>query len=168
MLRTALKEQAPPRVKEIALQLRIKTNSLRGLFPALCSAIDGREPERRRFENKQLEEQLNKALAEDPPLPLKILAPRLGHSDDFLKRTFPELCRRICDRYLIYRRRAIQQKNSTYQSEVRQAMAEITALGKRPSPRNILSLLTRRNPTLTSAASVRLAMKALRDQVAIS
>jgi hypothetical protein len=164
-LRAALKEQAPPRVKEIALQLRIKTDSLRGLFPALCSAIDGREPERRRFENKQLEEQLNKALAEDPPLPLKILAPRLGHSDDFLKRTFPGLCRRICDRYLIYHRTAIQQKNSVYQSEVRKAITEITALGKRPSGPKLLSVIMKRNPTLTSAASVRLALVALRDQV---
>jgi len=167
-LRAALKKQPPPRVKEIALQLEIPTDSLRHLFPALCLALDAAESERRRFEKRQLEEQLKEALAEDPPPPLKILAPRLGHSDDFLKREFPELCCRICDHSLMYRRTAIQQKNSSYQCEVRQAMAEITGLGKRPSPRNILSVITRRNPTLTSTASVILAMKTLRDQVATS
>src|SRR5271157_253662 len=77
-----------------------------------------------------------------------------------LRVAFPDLCRRLRERHITHRSSELQKVHLVYEQEVRQAIEEITAASKYPSRKRVLSLLSKRNPSLTS---VHLTSQAIRD-----
>jgi transcriptional regulator with XRE-family HTH domain len=148
-LRTALSEEPPPTVVQVAQRLGISHRKLRRSCPDLCTALSLRFPDRRRFQSAKTKDALKKAL-EEPPVPLTTLASRLCRDANKMRVAFPDICRRLRDRYTAHRASEFQKIRLTYEEPVRQAITEITAAGKYPSGKRVLSVISKANPALTS------------------
>jgi len=162
-LLTALTEEPPPTIVQVALRLGISVPQLylRQACRGLCKALAARYPERRRFEKTKTEEALRRALKE-PPVPLVILASRLGKDANRLRVVFPDLCRQLRARYMAQRSLEQQRVRLVYESAVRQAIGEIADAGEYPSLQRTFSFLLKRNPSLTSLHLTNLAIKRIR------
>ena len=163
-LRTALNEAPPPTVAQVAQRLGTSLNILRKAWPELCTALSACYPDRQRFQNMKTEEALKRALKE-PPVPLTNLAPRLHRDANKLRVAFPDLSRRLRERYIAHRSSELQKIHLVYEKEVRQAIEEITAASKYPSRKRVLSLLSERNPSLTSVHLTSQAIRRIREEL---
>jgi len=163
-LRTALNEAPPPTVAQVAQRLGTSLNILRKAWPELCTALSACYPDRQRFQNMKTEEALKRAL-EEPPVPLTNLAPRLHRDANKLRVAFPDLSRRLRERYIAHRSSELQKIHLVYEKEVRQAIEEITAASKYPSRKRVLSLLSERNPSLTSVHLTSQAIRRIREEL---
>jgi hypothetical protein len=162
-LLTALTEDPPPTIPQVALRLGISLPKLylRQACRELCKALAARSPERRRFEKAKTEEALRRAL-EEPPVPLVILASRLHRDANRLRVVFPDLCRRLRARYMAHRSSEQQQVRLVYENAVRQAIGEIAVAGEYPSLVRTFSYILKRDPSLTSLHLTNLAIKRIR------
>jgi hypothetical protein len=100
----ALKENPPPTLKSVADKLGYTTaGSLRDRCPELSKQLVKRRSEYFKELDKKLEESLETALNDSPPLPLETIAKKLGYkaSASFRYR-FPELCYAISTRFKEY------------------------------------------------------------------
>ena len=165
-LLSALTEEPPPTIPQVALRLGISVPQLYLRRPCreLCKALAARSPDRRRLQRSKTEEALRRALAE-PPVPLVILASRLRQDANRLRVVFPDLCQRLRARYLAHRAREQQKVGLAYHEAVRLAIGEITDAGEYPSLQRIFSLIVKRNPSLASPHLTNLAIRRLRMQV---
>ena len=159
-LRSALSEEPPPTVAEVALRLGLSIPQLRLRRGCreLCMALCARYPDRRRFQKRQTEEKLKRAL-EEPPIPLVILAANLGKNPNALRVAFPALCRRLRTRYVAHRVQEQQTVAVVYENAVSQAIDEIVDAGGYPSQQRVLSFISERNPSLTSFYLTGIAIK---------
>jgi len=101
-LESALAEEYPPSVPEIAWSLNFKTGvALRGRFPDLCRSISSKRAEYRKEQSRRkIEEKLKAIMNEDPPVSLCETARRLGFKSTYtLRDKFKEECRTIVKRY---------------------------------------------------------------------
>lgn len=162
-LLTALTEEPPPTIVQVARRLGITVPQLylRLACRELCKALAARSPGRRRFEKAKTEEALARAL-DEPPVPLVVLASRLGKDANRLRVTCPDLCRRLRVRYMAHRSLEQQQIRLVYENAVRHAIGEITHAGEYPSLQRTFSFISKRNPSLTSPHLTNLAIKRIR------
>src|SRR5271157_2063037 len=82
-----------------------------------------------------------------------------------LRVAFPDLCRRLRERHITHRSSELQKVHLVYEQEVRQAIEEITAASKYPSRKRVLSLLSKRNPSLTSVHLTSQAIRRIREEL---
>jgi hypothetical protein len=127
----------------------------------LCSALAARSSDRARFRRRETEEALRRAF-EEPPIPLVILAARLGKDANRLRVVFPDICQRLRTRYLAQRSLEQQQVRLAYDNAVRYATGEIADAGEYPSLQRIFSFILRANSSLTSLHLTNLAIKRFR------
>ena len=159
----ALTEEPPPTIAQVALRLGVSVAQLylRRACRQLCKALAARSPDRVRFRRREIEEALRRAF-EEPPIPLVVLALRLGKDANRLRFVFPDICKRLRIRYLAHRSLEQQQARLAYDDAVRHAIGKIADVGEYPSLHRIFSLILKRNPSLTSLHLTNLAIKRLR------
>jgi transcriptional regulator with XRE-family HTH domain len=163
-LQSALNEMPPPTVTQVAQRLGVNVNSLRRACPDLYARLCLFRPDRRQFQIAQTEVALKKAF-EDAPASLVQLAVRLHRNPDKLRLTYPELCADLHQRNIAHQSAERWKLDLIYQTCVRQATEELTAAGKYPSRIRVQSLITTRNPSLTSIFLTGRALRHVRQEM---
>jgi AraC-like DNA-binding protein len=103
-LESALKEIYPPSLTHIAKQLGYTSSqSLRSRFPDLCKALADKRLTFESDRRDRVKLELETALTMDPPVSLDSIVEKLGYRTNAVLRTsYPELCRKIRDRWTKY------------------------------------------------------------------
>lgn len=103
-LESALKEDLPPTLSHIARQLGYAScEALRYRSPDLCKALADKRLTLESGRRNQIKPELEHALSVNPPISLDSIAKKLGYRTNAVLRTkYPELCRKIRDRYAKY------------------------------------------------------------------
>lgn len=103
-LESALEENPPPSLMDVARQLGYKSSQpLRSRFPDLYKALADKKRDLESHRREQIEAQLEQALYSDPPISLDEVAKKLDYRTNAVLRTkYPKLCRKIRDRYSEY------------------------------------------------------------------
>ena len=164
-LQSALNETPPPTVMQVAQRLGVNINSLRRACPDLYTRLSLFRPDRRQFQIAQTEDELKKAF-EEAPASLVQLAARLHRNPDKLRMICPQLCADLRQQYLARRYSERHQLEFTYETYVREAVDEITCVGKYPSRKRVLSVIAKRNPSLTSICLTSRILRRIRDESA--
>jgi hypothetical protein len=164
-LQSALNETPPPTVMQVAQRLGVNINSLRRACPDLYTRLSLLRPDRRQFQIAQTEDELKKAF-EEAPASLVQLAARLHRNPDKLRMICPQLCADLRQQYLARRCSERHQLEFTYETYVREAVDEITCVGKYPSRKRVLSVIAKRNPSLTSICLTSRILRRIRDESA--
>lgn len=141
VLTSALVEIPLPTMPALAARLgQVKPEELYGRFPAECLAL--REERTRRAEAQQqtCAAQLQAALQEDPPRPLRHVAASLNVSLCVVYTHHNELARAISARATAHRQSQRQQAQRALQERLRQLAAELRAQGLPPTEENLSTL----------------------------
>jgi hypothetical protein len=103
-LESALKEELPPALGQIARQLGYTScQALRYHFPDLCKALADKRLSFESVRRDQIKPTLEQALSLNPPVSLDSITKKLGCRTDAVLRTkYPELCRKVRNRYAKY------------------------------------------------------------------
>ncbi len=103
-LELALKEDIPPTLSHIARHLGYTScQAIRYRAPELCKALADKRLTLESVRRGQIKVELEQALSADQPVSLDTIAKKLGYKTDAVLRTkYPELCRKIRDRYAKY------------------------------------------------------------------
>ena len=122
-LESALKENSPPSLAEIARQLGYKSSqAFRKNFPLLCKALAKRRRELVSHRREQIKVELEQALTSDPPTSLDAIAKKLSYKTKAVLRTeYPKLCRKVGDRYAKYKQAQLMLR---VENEVKSILAE--------------------------------------------
>ena len=161
----ALGETPPPTVTQVAQRIGVSLNSLCRACPELSTRLRLRRPDRRHFQIARTEAALKKAF-EEAPASLTQLAARLQCNADKLRMMYPDLCAHLRQRYIAHRSLERQKLDLIYETQVRQTIEEITAAGKYPSCKRILSFITKGDPSLRSIFLTGRAVKRIRRELA--
>ena len=164
-LQSALGEMPPPTVTQVAQRLGVNINSLRRACPDLYARLSLLRPDRRQFQIAQTEDELKKAF-EEAPASLVQLAARLHRNPDKLRMIYPQLCADLRRQYVARRSSERHQLEFTYETYVREAVDEITSVSKYPSRKRVLSVIAKRNPSLTSICLTSRILRRIRDESA--
>jgi AcrR family transcriptional regulator len=106
-LRSALDDDEPLSMAQIALQLGRDIKTLTKRHPELCRKISARHSENRRTRWVEIQVKLQSVLIEQPPPSVLKVAGRLGLSKSSLYKHLPNLCHQIAERFISYRRRLV-------------------------------------------------------------
>jgi hypothetical protein len=128
-------------MKEIAVRLGHSVHALRVRFPELSAALTARMPERKLLDMERLRTGLESALKTNPPASMKAVAHSIGRTDSHLRILFPELCRRISDRYSDAMKRAAVQTRLRFRAEIRTAVIDLCEHGIHPSRKRVLAAI---------------------------
>jgi AraC-like DNA-binding protein len=103
-LESALNENSPPSLEQIARQLGYRSSlSIQTRVPLLCKALVEKRRALQVLRRSQSEAELEQALSSDPPISVNAIATKLGYKTDAtLYAMHPELCRKIRSRYSKY------------------------------------------------------------------
>ena len=164
-LKKALIEMPPPTVAEVAERRGISLHSLRSACPELCTRLSSCRLDRRQFKVAIVEKALKTALNE-APVSFPQLASRLRCNANTLRVTHQDLHRRLHQRYLAHRASERRKVELLYDREVSLAIQEITSGGKYPSRKRVLSIISKRSPSLTSVHFTSRVLKQIRGKLA--
>jgi hypothetical protein len=103
-LESALTEDQPPSLVQIAERVGCATATVREANPELCVKLVARRREFAKQSRGALRQQVEAMLREHPPPSLREVHARLGVTQDILYGSFPELHRTIVARHRDYRR----------------------------------------------------------------
>jgi hypothetical protein len=136
-LKSILGEEPAPTLTEVGKRLGFRGNNyLLEHHPDLCRAIVRRHSEYRKAQFNGIPDKLRAILREEPPVPLRAAATRLGRNPAYLGSRFPDVCQAISKRYLLFKRkRSLENKK-----EVRghQVPTEPVLLGRNRTPMSLL------------------------------
>lgn len=107
---TALAEEPPPTLEEVAKRAKVISDFLRQYFAEDCRRIAERRAEFRRKQFQERETRLKQSLLEEPPRSVAQLAAELGASPHRVRKNHPGLCGLIVARYQAYRRNRAEQR----------------------------------------------------------
>jgi hypothetical protein len=79
---------------------------------------------------------------------------------------YPDLCAHLRQRYIAHQSLERLKLDLIYETQVRQTIEEITAAGKYPSCKRILSFITKGDPSLRSIFLTSRAVKRIRRELA--
>jgi hypothetical protein len=164
-LKKALIEMPPPTVAEVAERLGISLHSLRRACPELCTRLSSCRFDRRQFQFATVEKALKRGLNE-APVSFPQLASRLHCNANTLRVTHRDLHRRLHQRYRAHQSSERQKIELLYEREVSLAIQEITSGGKYPSRKRVMSIISKRSPSLTSVHFTSRALKQIRGKLA--
>jgi hypothetical protein len=105
VLESALAEDPPPSLTEIARRLGYARGTIRDAEPELCGKLVARRREFAEQSRQALRQRLEAILKEDPPPSLREVHARLDITHNVLYENFPELHRAIVGRNSEYRQR---------------------------------------------------------------
>lgn len=119
-----------------------------------------------KFDSDRTQQLLEDLLqSHEQPLPMTIVAKRLGYSKRVLYRNFPELCRAISAQYVKYMKESRIRRIEQCCEEVKQAVQQFHCEGIYPSEAAISQLLTK--PGCFRDNEVRIALKAARREIGL-
>lgn len=141
-LKEALTVAVPPSIKQIARSLGLSTYKPRQLFiskfPDLYRRVLRRRADYRMKHKKQIGQQLNAIIREQPPLTLDQVTKRLGYrANTYMRKHYPDLCRRIVERHAQYRKKLFEDIGHTLEGILHEEpplslRAAATRLGRNP------------------------------------
>lgn len=101
-LEEAVKDGAHSSREDVARKLGRPVEVLSRTFPDLCRILSERRGEAQKERWLDVQRELEKLLAEWPPLSRGEVAKRTGYSRHTIRKRFPDLYRRLIDRYMDY------------------------------------------------------------------
>jgi hypothetical protein len=142
VLKTALIEEPPPTVKEVAKRAGHRSGqTLRIWFPDLYRALADRASRRREWWLARIRSVLEAMAVEEPPPSGKAAAARAGVAHHHICRLFPDLWRELGARHVTHKKQENARNRHAFQSEVCRVAQELLLAGKYPSRRRVRSLL---------------------------
>lgn len=147
-LKKALASVEPSNLDAIALELGYNNpQTLKHDFPKEFEMLKQHFKEIKQTQRANIKSQLELALKEDPPLPLKKIVLRLGYrSESYFYARFPELSRSIGQRYVEYLHKVSLSKISELEEQIRQVVIKLHEFGIYPSLKKVQQNLV--NPSL--------------------
>jgi hypothetical protein len=143
ILEEALDRDPPLQLNRLFENTDLKLSNARHHFPDLCRRVIARYSEYRRQLHLNLKHVLEEALLEEPPPKLDLIAARLGRCTHGLRHHFPELCRRISERNLLYEKECFLKRRAALIAEIHQAAIKLDAQGIFPSVNQVSENLPR-------------------------
>lgn len=123
ILRAALNEEPPPSLQEVSRRIGkgASTTTLHKRFPEESREIveKYRAAKKRRLDDKAIEKKLRAALERDPPPSTPELSREVGVASATLYRKFPELFRRISNRFAVFRRQRDARNKEQARAEIK-------------------------------------------------
>ena len=113
----ALSQEPAPTMKEVAGRLGYRPGAFRRRFRNLCAALVARLPERKQFERERIRKHLEHALEQNPAPPMKVVAQSLHRHQVHLRVVFPDLYKKIKDRYIDYQKTLRSQRRWRFLAE---------------------------------------------------
>jgi DNA-binding phage protein len=142
IMKAVLDEEPPPSLREVGRRFGANSaNSIYRLFPELCQAIVARHSEWKKKCGEQMMLNLQAALKEEPPRPLKEIAKELGYTVQAVRMRHPQFCKMIAARYAAYQRKLIEEKKTLFREEVRGVAIKLIEQGIHPSEEQVKSRL---------------------------
>jgi hypothetical protein len=142
-LKSALAEDPPPTLKQIANRLELRTPILlHQWFPNLCKLLAARRPEYHRERLARIRTRLQATLREDPAPMLQTIASRVGITRSYLATLFPDIWPRLGARSAEQRRRETKLRREALRQEVREITQKLLKTGTPPTRRRVASMIT--------------------------
>jgi hypothetical protein len=142
-LKSALAEDPPPTLKQIANRLGLRTPILlHQWFPNLCKLLAARRPEYHKKRLARIRIRLQAALKEDLAPLLQAIAARVGLDRSYLAMLFPDIWRRLRARSAEQRTRETKLRRETLRQEVREITQKLLKTGTPPTRRRVASMIT--------------------------
>lgn len=142
-LRTALKEDPPPSLRELGGRLGRSPRSLQQYFPGLCVALQSRHKKFRVRCTAKLRKRVQALLSENPPPSVNKACQRVGLSCKGFCDKFPDLANAIGARYLRHRAEAAQKRRELLREEMRHIVLQLHRQAILPSWSRVTALLTK-------------------------
>lgn len=149
LLENLLEREPPVSVEEAARQCGVHKQTLYDRHGALMRRIAARHVAyRRRLIRERILPVLEAALEEEPPPPMAEVSRRLAELLGCRQTTrasnhFPELCRRIVERFAAARRLATKERHEAIEREIRSVIESLERQGREPSHNNVLAGLSK-------------------------
>jgi hypothetical protein len=123
-LEIAMAESPAPSLCEVANRLYCSRTFLRDHFPEECDIIVERYAihKKRYVSLEEIDKELIELLKRSPPISQRECAELVGYSLDSLRRLFPELYKKISDRFKKYKHRESLKANKEKEREVRKSI----------------------------------------------
>jgi hypothetical protein len=141
VLRTALIEEPPPTIKEVARRAGVRSGQIRIWFPDLYRGLAVRSSRRREWWLAKIRSVLEEMAVEDPPPRTKAASTRTGVAHGHLRTLFPDLWRELVARHAAYKKEENARRRHEIQAEVCRIAQELLSTGKYPSRRTVRPLL---------------------------
>jgi TniQ len=143
-LEQALSSDPPTSLAAIAKKLGYRTNRvLRTNYPEMCRRINERYAKYNQTQFMgRVRREVDSVLMETSPPPLKVALQRIGISDGFLKKHFPEEHRALSARYLNYRKDQAERHKDSDRSKIRDIVRDFIKRGIFPSMNAVLDVYT--------------------------
>ena len=97
-----------------------------------------------------------------------MVARRLGHNREFIRRKFPELSKAITSRYVSYREAYRKVKAEQLRSEIRVAINHIRASGLYVSEARVRQYVKKRMPRIGRASLFKQALRAVKTEMGLN
>lgn len=143
-LESALTAETTPSPQEVTRSLTCSWTMLAKHFPVEYKKLSEKFRQRRKAQWSKVEVELEEALLRDPPQPIRTIANVLNRSHTSLYRYFPDLCRRIAQRYELYRQIRRVQNKEIFHQEIKDIVIALHIEGRYPSVKQVEARLHQR------------------------
>lgn len=162
-LKSILGEEPAPTLTEVGKRLGFRGNNyLLEHHPDLCRAIVRRHSEYRKAQLNGIPGKLRAILREEPPVPLRAAATRLGRNPAYLGSRFPDVCQAISKRYLLFKRKRSLENKKEAVKRLRAMALNLDSAGVYPSLKRIKAVL--RTPVRLTYEEAGAVLRKLRSQ----
>ncbi|HEX8145735.1 MAG TPA: helix-turn-helix transcriptional regulator [Pyrinomonadaceae bacterium] len=143
-LQAALSVGATPSLRKVARSLGYGSTALTKRLPVECKLLPEKYKQWRKAEWTKIVVELEKTLARNPPQSIRTIAKDIYRSHTSLYNYFPDLCRRIAQRYNLYRRTRGKQKKESFRREIKEIVKTLHQEGIYPSVKRVEARLHQR------------------------
>ncbi len=143
-LEAALSIEITPSLQEVARSLGYSSTALVKHFPVECKKLSEKYKQWRKAEWVKVAVELERVLIRNPPQSIRAIAKALDRSYTSLYQNLPDLCRRIVQRYELYRRACRKQKKENFRREIREIVIALHLGGIYPSVKRVEARLHQR------------------------
>jgi transcriptional regulator with XRE-family HTH domain len=143
-LESALSVEITPSLQEVARSLGYSSTALTKHFPVECKKLSEKYKQWRKAVWWSVAVELEKELVREPPQSIRVIANNLKRNHTSLYQYFPDLCRRVAQRYELYRRACREQKKENFRREIREIVIALYLEGIYPSVKRVEARLHQR------------------------
>ena len=162
-LKSILGEEPAPTLTEVGKRLGFRGNNyLLEHHPDLSRAIVERHSEYRKAQFNGIPHKLRAILLQEPPVPLRAAATRVGHCSAYLGSRFPEICQAISKRYCLFKRKRSLENKKEAVKRLRAMALNLDSAGVYPSLKRIKAVL--RTPVGLTDEEASAVLRELRSQ----
>jgi transcriptional regulator with XRE-family HTH domain len=143
-IETALTAENTPSLQKVARSLNCSSSVLTKRFPVECKKLADKFKQWRKADWSKVEAELEKALITSPARSIRVIAKGLNRNHTNLYRYFPNLCRRIAQRFKLYRQSCRERNTVIFHQEIRDIVIALHLEGIYPSVKRVESRLHQR------------------------